>query len=73
MATAGFEELDAFPRPSLAVDPAILGVEDGRVITVLWRRQYPPNEGAWALPGVFVNESESLEEADDHKERHLTR
>ena len=61
--TAGFDELDAFPRPSLAVDPAILGVEDGRLITLLWRRQNPPNEGAWALPGVFVNENESLEEA----------
>jgi len=60
---AGLQELDAFPRPSLAVDPAILGVEDGRLITLLWRRENPPNEGAWALPGVFVNEKESLEEA----------
>jgi 8-oxo-dGTP diphosphatase len=60
---AGIEELEAFPRPSLAVDPAILGVEDGRLITLLWRRENPPNEGAWALPGVFVNEDESLEEA----------
>ena len=34
-----------------------------RLITLLWRRQNPPNEGAWALPGVFVNENESLEEA----------
>jgi 8-oxo-dGTP diphosphatase len=59
----GLEELDAFPRPSLAVDPAILGVENGRLITLLWRRENPPSEGAWALPGVFVNESESLEEA----------
>ena len=63
MERAGLEELEAFPRPSLAVDPAILGVEDGRLITLLWRRENPPNEGAWALPGVFVNEDESLEEA----------
>src|SRR5919108_5773342 len=61
--SAGLEELAAFPRPSLAVDPAILGVEDGRLITLLWRRENSPNEGAWALPGVFVNEDESLEEA----------
>jgi 8-oxo-dGTP diphosphatase len=61
--SAGPDQLDAFPRPSLAVDPAILGVEEGRLITVLWRRENPPNEGAWALPGVFVNEDESLEEA----------
>jgi 8-oxo-dGTP diphosphatase len=57
------DELETFPRPSLAVDPAILSVEDGRLITLLWRRENPPGEGAWALPGVFVNESESLEEA----------
>jgi ADP-ribose pyrophosphatase YjhB (NUDIX family) len=56
-------ELETFPRPSLAVDPAILSVEDGRLITLLWRRENPPGEGEWALPGVFVNESESLEAA----------
>jgi 8-oxo-dGTP diphosphatase len=61
--SAGLDELAAFPRPSLAVDPAILGVDEGRLITLLWRRENPPNEGAWALPGVFVNESESLEDA----------
>ena len=60
---ADLQEFEAFPRPSLAVDPAILGVEDGRLITLLWRRQNPPNRGAWALPGIFVNENESLEEA----------
>jgi 8-oxo-dGTP diphosphatase len=57
------DELETFPRPSLAVDPAILSVEDGRLVTLMWRRENPPSEGAWALPGVFVNESESLEEA----------
>jgi 8-oxo-dGTP diphosphatase len=57
------DELETFPRPSLAVDPAILSVEDGRLVTLLWRRENPPGEGAWALPGVFVNESETLEEA----------
>jgi 8-oxo-dGTP diphosphatase len=57
------DELETFPRPSLAVDPAILSVEDGRLVTLLWRRENPPSDGAWALPGVFVNENESLEEA----------
>jgi 8-oxo-dGTP diphosphatase len=61
--SVGLDELAAFPRPSLAIDPAILGVEDGRLITLLWRRENPPNADAWALPGVFVNESESLEDA----------
>src|SRR5437868_7597459 len=52
-----------YPRPSLAVDPAIMTVQDGRLWTVLWRRQYTPDEESWALPGVFVNEGEELEAA----------
>jgi 8-oxo-dGTP diphosphatase len=52
-----------YPRPSLAVDPAVLTVERGRLVTLLWRRANEPSQGAWALPGVFVNEQESLEAA----------
>src|SRR5215208_4837146 len=52
-----------YPRPSLAIDPAIMTVHKGRLWTVLWRRQYPPEKGSWALPGVFVNKGEALEEA----------
>jgi 8-oxo-dGTP diphosphatase len=52
-----------YPRPSLAVDPVVLTVEDGRLLTVLWRRANPPHKGKWALPGVFVNEAEGLDGA----------
>jgi 8-oxo-dGTP diphosphatase len=52
-----------YPRPSLAVDPAVMTVHNGRLWTVLWRRQYPPDEDSWALPGVFVNQGEELESA----------
>jgi 8-oxo-dGTP diphosphatase len=55
--------LEAFPRPSLAVDPALLTVEGDRLWAVVWRRRHPPQEGWWALPGVFVNEGEELEAA----------
>lgn len=54
---------DEYPKPSLAVDPALLTVEDGRLWTILWRRHHPPQEDSWALPGVFVNEGEDLEAA----------
>jgi len=52
-----------YPRPSLAVDPAVMTVHDGKLWTLLWRRQYPPDKGLWALPGVFVDEGEKLEAA----------
>ncbi len=52
-----------YPRPSLAVDPAVMTVYDGRLWTVLWRRQYTPDKDSWALPGVFVNKGEELEAA----------
>lgn len=52
-----------YPRPSLTVDPAVLTVEHGRLMVVLARRTNPPFEGSWALPGVFVNAKEGLEEA----------
>lgn len=52
-----------YPRPSLAVDPAVMTVHNGKLWTVLWRRQYPPDEDSWALPGVFVSKGEELETA----------
>jgi len=50
-------------RPSLAVDPAVLRVADGRLTVYLWRRDREPQAGAWALPGVFVHAGESFEDA----------
>lgn len=56
-------QFDDYPRPSLAVDPAVVTVSGGQVQCVLWKRNTEPFLGAWALPGVFVNEGESLEGA----------
>ncbi len=52
-----------YPRPALAVDPAVLTVDSGVTKVALWKRDKPPNEGQWALPGVFVLEREGLEGA----------
>lgn len=56
-------ELGDYPRPSLAVDSAVLSVAGRELKALLWKRAYSPHEGQWALPGVFVNPQESLEGA----------
>lgn len=55
--------LTAFPRPSVAVDVAVLTVEAGRLGVVLWRRTGNTESGRWALPGSFLNPGERLADA----------
>jgi len=53
-----------FPRPALTVDCVVFGLDDRTVLQVLLiRRQLPPFQGQWALPGGFVRFDESLEAA----------
>ena len=50
--------------PELTVDVVLLSVgDDGRLCTLLSRRNEAPYKGAWALPGVFVGRAETLESA----------
>jgi 8-oxo-dGTP diphosphatase len=56
-------DAQAFPRPSLAVDVAILSVVEGRVEVALVQRGEHPHKGRWALPGGFVQMDESLDRA----------
>jgi 8-oxo-dGTP diphosphatase len=52
-----------YPRPALTVDVAAFrGAADAREV-LLVRRGAPPYEGAWALPGGFVDEDERLGDA----------
>lgn len=53
----------AFERPSVTVDAILLAVVDGRLKTLLVRRQEEPFAGSWALPGTFVGIDEDLESA----------
>jgi 8-oxo-dGTP diphosphatase len=46
--------------PALAVD-AVIQMPDQSIVLI--RRQNPPFEGAWALPGGFCKIGESVEEA----------
>lgn len=47
----------------LAVDAVVFGYEDGHISVLLIQRKFEPHKGAWAIPGGFVLQNESLEEA----------
>lgn len=52
------------PRPALTVDCVVFGLAQPDSLQVmLIRRDLPPFEGEWALPGGFVHQDESLEAA----------
>jgi 8-oxo-dGTP diphosphatase len=52
-----------YPRPSVAVDTAVLTVADGEVCVLLVRRAEDHQHGKWALPGTFLREREPLADA----------
>jgi 8-oxo-dGTP diphosphatase len=52
-----------FERPSVAVDVALLSVEEGALWTVLLQRAEHPHRGRFALPGGFVGMREALDTA----------
>lgn len=61
-------DLQAFPRPSVAVDVAVLSVvpyDDGtlRLCALLIRRSTGSHHGEWSLPGSFLRERERLDGA----------
>lgn len=52
-----------FPHPSVAVDVALLTVNQGKLSGLLLRRAQHPFRGRWSLPGGFVRLEESLDAA----------
>src|SRR5437762_9492668 len=52
-----------FERPSLTVDVVLLSAQEGALSTLLLRRDEHPDKGRWALPGGFVQMTESLDDA----------
>jgi 8-oxo-dGTP diphosphatase len=52
-----------YPRPSVAVDTAVLTVAEGSVGVLLVRRAEDHQHGKWALPGAFLRERETLADA----------
>ena len=61
-----------YPRPALTVDCIVFGLDDGDLKVILIQRQLPPFQGGWAIPGGFVQMSESLEEAAQRELREET-
>ncbi len=47
----------------LSVDAVVFGYENGNISVLLIKRKYTPYKGKWAIPGGFVLNKESLEEA----------
>jgi 8-oxo-dGTP diphosphatase len=52
-----------FPRPAVTVDCVVFGFDEGDLKVLLVKRDVDPYRGKWALPGGFVHEDESLDEA----------
>lgn len=53
----------AFPPFAVTADIVLMTVVDGALKVLLIQRGQPPYEGAWALPGGFVEEDEDLVDA----------
>jgi 8-oxo-dGTP diphosphatase len=52
-----------YPRPAVTCDVVAFTLRANDLAVLLIRRKDDPFKGAWALPGGFVNENESLERA----------
>lgn len=52
-----------YPRPALAVDCVVFGLDESDLKVLLIQRQLEPFIHCWALPGGFVRMEESADEA----------
>jgi 8-oxo-dGTP diphosphatase len=48
-------------RPAVTTDIAVFARQDGHPVILLIQRKHDPFAGAWALPGGFLDEGETLE------------
>ena len=52
-----------YPKPSLTADMCLYAREDDTLYVLLIRRGRPPFQNWWALPGGFVEQGETVENA----------
>ena len=53
----------AYARPAVTVDCVVFGLDEEDLKVLLIERDREPFAGAWALPGGFVGQEETLEQA----------
>src|SRR4051812_2085631 len=52
-----------YPRPALAVDLVLFGIIREKLVVLRGRRAAPPCKGRASLPGTYVRENESSDDA----------
>jgi len=52
-----------YPRPALATDCVVFGLDNEDLKVLLIQRDIEPFKGKWALPGGFIKPGEALEDA----------
>src|SRR5688500_1386369 len=52
-----------YPRPALTADCVVFALADDQLQVLLVERGSPPYAGSWAIPGGFLDEGETLEQA----------
>lgn len=52
-----------YPRPGLTCDAVVFGFDGNKLSILLIQRADDPYKGKWALPGGFVDQGETAEEA----------
>src|SRR5262245_33924973 len=52
-----------YPRPAVAVDLVLFGIQDQGLVVLRGRRAAAPHKGRVCLPGTYVRETESADDA----------
>lgn len=52
-----------YPRPAVAVDLVLFGIKEQRLMVLRGRRAVAPHKGRVCLPGTYVRENESADDA----------
>lgn len=52
-----------YPRPAVAVDLVLFGIQEQRLVVLRGRRAAAPHKGRACLPGTYVRENESADDA----------
>jgi 8-oxo-dGTP diphosphatase len=59
--------LEDYPRPSVTADVVVVALRGADLNVLLVERKTPPFQGAWAIPGGFVEIDEPLERAAERE------